>query len=436
MKAATLSIGDELAMGQIDDSNARWIATRLAAEGLFRAEHRTVGDDLDRLAAAIGELACDHDLLILTGGLGPTKDDLTRDALHRHCDPDGPLVEDPAARAALERWFRGRSRAMPASNLVQALRPRSARCLPNPHGTAPGLAARVGRALVFCLPGPPREMQPMFEAEVLPEVRALAGSVAMPTLAIHSFGMGESGLAERLGERMQRDRDPMVGTTASQSIVTARIRSQGERSEAIARVEAMGGEIERLWFPYAYGRNGATLAEALVALLRERGQTLALAESCTGGLIGAMVTEVAGASEVLLGGFVAYSNEWKVREVGVDRSTLAAHGAVSEPVARQLAAGAREQARSTWGIGVTGIAGPGGGTAAKPVGTVFIGLAGPDGERVRRFQFPGDRETVRDRSAKAAIQWLRCAVLGQPDIPILWSFAEAPAAERLAGPSA
>ena len=189
-------------------------------------------------------------------------------------------------------------------------------------------------------------------------------------------------------------------------------------------------EVERLWHPYAYGRERTTVAGAAVALLRQRGETLSLAESCTGGLIGAMVTEVAGASEVFLGGFIAYSNEWKAREVGVDRSTLAAHGAVSEPVARQLAIGARERSHSTWGIGVTGIAGPDGGTATKPVGTVFIGLAGPDGERVRRFQFPGERDVVRDRAAKAALQWLRCAMMGAVDVPFLWSYAEAPAAER------
>jgi nicotinamide-nucleotide amidase len=432
MNAATLSVGDELALGQIDDTNARWITQRLASEGVFRGEHRTVSDDLDQIADAIAELAARHDLLVITGGLGPTQDDLTRDALNRCSDGGEPMVEDELGRAVVDRWFRGRGRAMPPSNLVQALRPRSAQCLDNPNGTAPGLTATVGRARVFCLPGPPREMQPMFEAAVVPVVREAAGDTIMPTCAVHSFGLGESALAERLGERMRRDADPTVGTTASQSIVTARIRSRGPREATLARVESMACEVERLWHPYAYGRDGATIAQAAVTLLRERGETLALAESCTGGLIGAMVTEVAGASEVLLGGFIAYSNEWKVREVGVDRSTLAAHGAVSEPVARQLASGARERARSTWGIGVTGIAGPGGGTPTKPVGTVFIGLAGPDGERVRRFQFPGERDTIRDRTAKAALQWLRCAMLGVADVRLIWGYAEPPAAERTA----
>jgi nicotinamide-nucleotide amidase len=441
MKATTLSVGDELLIGQIDDTNARWIAERLAEEGVFRVEHRTIGDDRLRISAAIRELAAVSELVVITGGLGPTLDDLTREALNDCCNPGTSLVEDAQARATLDRWFRGRGRKMPESNLIQALRPSNGRCLDNPNGTAPGLVADVDSTRVFCLPGPPREMRPMFEADVVPYVRGRAGDVAMPTISVHSFGMGESALAERLGERMLRTADPMVGTNASNSIVIARIRAHGPRGEAMAQ------EVERLWSPYAFGREGTSLAMATIALLRERGHTLALAESCTGGLIGAQLTEVAGASEVVLGGFIVYSNEMKVREVQVNRSTLAAHGAVSEEVARQLALGARERTRSTWGIGVTGIAGPGGGTAAKPVGTVFVGLAGPglgtghepgtpgaashtDGERVRRFQFPGERNVVRDRAAKSALQWLRLVMLGEPDAPLLWAFADAPAVER------
>lgn len=430
MNATTLSIGDELAIGQIEDTNARWLSERLAAEGAFRIEHRTVGDDLGRMIQAIRDLAALSDVVVITGGLGPTLDDLTREALNACCAGGVEMVEDAAARASLDRWFRSRGRSMPVSNLVQARRPVNAVCIDNPNGTAPGLAAGVGAARVFCLPGPPREMKPMFESAVVPHLRERSGDAAMPTLSVHSFGLGESVLAERLGERMSRDADPLVGTNASNAIVTARIRSSGARESAIARVEAMAAEVERLWHPYSFGRGEATLAASLIALLRECGATVALAESCTGGLIGANLTEVAGASEAVLGGFIVYSNEMKCREVGVDRSTLAAHGAVSEQVARQLAAGARERTRATWGIGVTGIAGPGGGSPTKPVGTVFIGLAGPEGERVRRFHFPGERSVVRDRTAKSAMQWLRFALLGCADAPLLWAFAEAPAAER------
>lgn len=430
MNAATLSIGDELAIGQIDDTNARWIAGRLAAEGAFRIEHRTVGDDRARIASAIRDLAGLCDLLVITGGLGPTLDDLTREALNDCCADGRPMVEDAAARASLDRWFRGRGRAMPASNLVQALRPENARCLDNPEGTAPGLLAAVGACRVVCLPGPPREMQPMFEREVLPIVAAALGGRTMPTIAVHSFGMGESALAERLGERMRRDAEPTVGTTASNAVVTARIRAHGPRDEALARAEAMADEVERLWRPYAFGRGETTLGAAAVDELRRRGHTVAVAESCTGGLLGAHLTSVAGASDVVLGGVIAYANEVKVEQAGVARSTLAAHGAVSEEVARELAAGIRQRTHATWGIGITGIAGPGGGSTAKPVGTVFIGLAGPDGDRARRFRFPGERDAVRDRAVKAALQWLRLTLLGEGDASLIWGHAEPPALER------
>ncbi len=430
MKAATLSIGDELVLGQTADTNASWIAARLAEEGLLREEHRTVPDDLEAIAAAMEDLVAGRSLLVVTGGLGPTADDLTREALNRLVDGDAPLVEDAAARASLDRWFRGRGRSMPPSNLVQALRPRSARCLDNPAGTAPGLAARAGTCQVFCLPGPPREMEPMFDREVLPAARAVAGPVSMPTVAVHAFGQGESALAERLGDRMRRDADPLVGTTASRSIVSARIRSQGPREEATERVERMALEVERAWHPYAYGRGETSLAEATLGLLRERDETLATAESCTGGLLGAALTAIPGSSDSYAGGWVVYSNDMKERQLHVSPSILAAHGAVSEPVAHELAVAARSTARATWGIGITGIAGPGGGSPTKPVGTVFIGLSGPLGAAVRRFHFPGERETIRDRAVKAALQWLRCTMLGFPDTPLLWGFAEAPKEER------
>lgn len=436
MSAATLSIGDELALGQIDDTNARWIAERLAALGLFRAEHRTVGDDRAAIADAMAALASRASLVVATGGLGPTADDLTRDALNDLTDGGAALVEDAEARAALDRWFRGRGRAMPLSNLVQATRPRSARTLANEQGTAPGLLATVGRATIVCLPGPPREMQPMFERAVVPVARAIAGGRTMPTETVHAFGLGESALAERieaLMRRTDREEGPLVGTTASRSIVSARIRGEGPEEEARAAVDATAREIERAWWPYAYGRGATTLAAAAVARLVEREETVAVAESCTGGLLGAMLTSVPGSSRAVAGGVIAYSNDLKERLLGVPRSMLAAHGAVSEAVAAELARGARSAATTTWALGITGIAGPDGGTTAKPVGTVFIGLASPAGVVVRRFHFPGERDVVRDRAAKSALQWLRCATLGEPEAPFLWAFADAPAAERERG---
>ncbi|MBL9149919.1 MAG: competence/damage-inducible protein A [Phycisphaerae bacterium] len=431
MRGATLSIGDELALGQIDDTNARWLAQRLAEEGIFRSEHRTVSDDVDAIARAMRELMASNDVLIVTGGLGPTRDDLTRDALNAVVDGNAEMVEDPQARVWLDRWFRGRGRAMPESNLVQALRPRSAQVIDNPNGTAPALAATWKGARVWCLPGPPREMQPLVERVVLPALRTLVGDRVMPTMAIHSFGLGESALAERLGDLMRREANPTVGTTASGSIVTARLRYDGPRGDAADRLEEIALQVEALWAPYAYGRDGRSLADVTLAELREREQTVAVAESCTGGLLGAMCTDVTGSSDVFVGGWIVYSNDLKERALRVPRSIIAAHGAVSEPVARELATAARTQARSTYGVGITGIAGPGGGSASKPVGTVFIGLATEEGARVRRFHFPGERSTVRDRAAKSALQWLRFAALGVPDTHMIWAHADPPGAERI-----
>lgn len=421
MKAALLSIGDELALGQTQDTNARWLAARLADRGVRCVQFRLVPDDLDAQRDALVELAAIAELVLVTGGLGPTDDDLTRDALRLALGDASPLVLDEPSLAALDRWFVARGREMPAINRRQAMRPSDARCLRNDFGTAPGLQARVGRATVVCLPGPPREMEPMFEQFVAP----LLPKLAMATGAVHAFGQGESFLAERLGERMRRDRNPLVGTTASGSVVSARVRGGGEasRPEAMEREIA---EIESLWRPFAFGRGSTTLAGALGAALRERGQTLALAESCTGGLAGSFVTAESGSSEWFRGGVVSYANEAKRDLCGVSEATLVTHGAVSAPVAAQLARGARAALHADWGASITGVAGPSGGSEAKPVGTVFVGVSGPGFERVRRFRFPGERAIVRDRAAKTALALVRLAV-AEPalaDTTFIWEWPE------------
>ena len=421
MKAALLSIGDELALGQTQDTNARWLAARLADRGVRCVQFRLVPDDLQAQCDALVQLAAQADLVIVTGGLGPTDDDLTRDALRLAMGDEGPLVLDEPSLAALDRWFVARGRAMPSINRRQAMRPAGAQCLRNDFGTAPGLQARVGAATIVCLPGPPREMEPMFEQFVAP----LLPRLEMATAAVHAFGQGESFLAERLGDRMRRDRNPLVGTTASGSVVSARVRGTGEasRTEAMQRELA---EIEALWKPFAFGRGSTTLAGALGSALRARGQTLALAESCTGGLAGSLVTAESGSSEWFRGGVVSYANEAKRDLCGVSEQLLAAHGAVSAPVAAQLARGARAALHADWAASITGVAGPSGGSEAKPVGTVYIGVSGPGFERVRRFRYPGERAIVRDRAAKTALALVRLAVVepSQADVTFIWEWPE------------
>lgn len=405
MKAAILSIGDELMLGQTQDTNARWLAGRLADRGVPCVQFRVVPDDLAAQAAAFRELAAVAQVVIVTGGLGPTDDDLTREALRVAMGDANPLVLDAPSLEALDRWFTHRGRSMPDINRRQAMRPSGAECLRNDFGTAPGLRGTVGGSTIVCLPGPPREMEPMFDQFVLP----LLPKQAMATGVVHAFGQGESFLAERLGDRMHRERNPLVGTTASGSVVSARVRGRDAAAEPAA-MQAELAAIEALWKPFAFGRGTTTLAGALGAALRERGLTMALAESCTGGLAGSLVTAESGSSAWFLGGLVTYANEAKRDLCGVPEALIAEHGAVSAPVAAALARGVRERLRADWAASITGVAGPNGGSDAKPVGTVYIGVSGPGFESVRRFRYPGERAIVRDRAAKTALVLLRLAV--------------------------
>lgn len=424
--AALFATGDELAIGQSRDTNSADLAAALLPLGIRVIEHVVLPDDELALAAALSRLAPRVDLILTTGGLGPTADDLTRPALARALGED--LVEDPEALARLEAFFRHRNREMPPLNRVQALRPRSARTLPNPHGTAPGLHALLrggDRSCdVFCLPGPPREMRPMLRDHVLPALRPAPGS-ALATRVIPTCGLGESVVAQRLGEMMRRDRDPLVGTTASGGIVSCRLRSRD--SAALDRDEE---EIRRLLGPFVIGSSRLadgtdaqppTLAGALLDLLRTRSRTLALAESCTGGLLAGAITAVPGASDVFLSGWVTYANASKRSLLGVGESILSAHGAVSAECALAMARGAIGRSGASDALAVTGIAGPSGGTPEKPVGLVWIARASREGEaEPRTFHFGEDRETIRERAVVSAMNLLRLRLQGAGDDPLTW----------------
>ena len=328
-RAAILSVGDELVLGTALDTNSRTLSSALRDAGLEVAEHRTVRDELGAIEAAIRALAAGCDVLVCTGGLGPTDDDLTRAALNAIVDGGRPMVEDPVARADLESWFAGRGRPMAAINLRQALRPASARIVRNPGGTAPGLHAAVGACRAWFLPGPPREMVPMFEADVLPAVRP-PGEPLLAKRTVQGYGIGESALAELLGVRMARGRDPEVGTTASGSIVSIQVVARGP--DAAARAGREAAECAAVAAPWAFAGEGGSLAGSVLEECRSRGRTLAVAESCTGGLVGAMLTAVPGSSDVFAGGWITYSDAMKERELGVPRDALDAHGAVSGEV--------------------------------------------------------------------------------------------------------
>lgn len=428
-RAAILSVGDELVLGQTLDTNSRWLAARLAESGVPVVEHVTAPDDAERLAGSLRRLASDADLVVVTGGLGPTLDDLTRqalaDVLHE------ALVEDGAMLEQIRSLFARAGIPMSENNRAQAMRPHSAEGLSNHNGSAPGLRAvvRTGPepADVFCLPGPPGEMRPMFEAHVRPRLRPAGGRV-IRTLALHTFGVAEAALAERLGDLMDRRRNPLVGTTASQGVVTCRVRFEGDAREA----DRAMADTERLVLaaasPFVYGRDEETLAHAALRELERRSERLVVVESCTGGMLGSLLTEVPGSSVAFLGGWITYSNELKESEAGVPGDLLRARGAVSAEVARAMAerpllrdAGAAAE----HALAITGVAGPGGGSAAKPVGTVFIarasrrrGAGAAFDTEVRRFLFVGDRSLVRRRSAQCALAMLRFHLIGA-NVPTL-----------------
>ncbi|MCB9838044.1 MAG: CinA family nicotinamide mononucleotide deamidase-related protein [Phycisphaeraceae bacterium] len=438
-RACLCAIGDELTLGQNIDTNSAWIADRLASIGVPTIEHATVADDEDAIAATIRRLSQLAPLVICTGGLGPTPDDCTRAALALAMGEE--LVEDRRAIEWLDEYSALLSKPLPKTNRVQALRPVTATLIHNPNGTAPGIHARLsagGRPSdVYCLPGPPREMQPMFEAAVAP---AIDGPVARTrTKFINTFGLGESAIARRLPDLLARDATPMVGLTTDGVDVRFRIRAEGDDDEVARQFDRATETVHKAVGSYVFSEGETPLCEVVIGLLRERREWLASVESCTGGLLGSMLTSVPGSSEVYSGGWVTYSNAMKEAVVRVPQVTLDKFGAVSEPVARAMAEGAllaAPEGGADHALAITGIAGPGGGTDDKPVGTVYIACASRATDdlvrtQVRRFRFTGDRDLVRRRSAQAALAMLRWRLLGADEDggkAIAWQVSEDTAA--------
>ncbi len=429
-RASILSIGDEITLGQSLDTNSQWLAQRLVEAGITPIEHATVPDDLGAHTRVLRDLASRSDLILSSGGLGPTLDDLTREAVARASGD--VLVEDPEALAQIEAWFAKAGRTMNPLNRAQALRPSRGRLLRNDHGTAPGLHAVISKpgakdmwVDAFCLPGPPHEMRAMFERAVRPMLRPPPGRIVR-TLVLPSIGLGESDIAQRLGELMDRDRDVMVGTTASKGVVSVRVRFEGPPEDADARVREAESLVRARIGDVIFVHGDVPLAAEVLALLRESEGTLATVESCTGGLLGGMLTDIPGSSDVYLGGFVTYSNTQKTAMVGVDSSMFepTGPGAVSARCASAMAVGGLERTGASMCLAITGVAGPGGGSNAKPVGTVWIALAMRDQDRgvthdARRFSFAGDRSNIREWAGVSALALARARLVGSQHRPLL-----------------
>ncbi len=409
MKAEVISIGSELVSGQSLDTNSQWISRSLAALGVPARFHTTISDDLEENIQAFRFASERADLIVMTGGLGPTQDDLTREALARAVGVS--LVEDPGSLEAIAAMFARRNREMPERNKVQALLPEGAEPLPNRVGTAPGIWLRTGKALVACLPGVPYEMKIMFDEQVAPRLHALG--VATRVLIerkINLFGKGESDIESMAMDLTVRGRNPEVGITAHEATISFRITAQGAtREEAERAMEPTLALIRTRFDHLIVGEGSDDVPQAVVAQLIRTGQTLATAESCTGGLIAQMITANSGVSPYFPGGVVSYSNEAKADLLGVDSALIASQGAVSAEVAAAMATGVRNRFRSDLGLSITGIAGPTGGTPEKPVGLVFLGLATGKGVSTRRLDIGPEqpRAVIQQRSAKNALNWVR-----------------------------
>jgi len=389
--AEILCIGTELLLGTILNGNARWLAEELAALGIPHYRQTVVGDNRARLIEVVQEAAGRCRLLICTGGLGPTPDDLTTEALAAAFG--APLQEHPEVWADIQAKLAGRGRPIAASNRKQALLPEGATLLPNPTGTAPGLiwSPRPGFTLLT-FPGVPAELRAMWQATAVPWLRRQAGADSVfESRLLRFWGIGESHLAEQVADLLELA-NPTVAPYAGAGEVKLRLTARAATAAAArALLEPLEAELRARTGRLCFGADADSLASVVLERLRQRGETLAVAESCTGGGLGAALAAVPGASDVFLGGVIAYSNAVKEGVLGVPADLLATHGAVSDPVAIAMAEGARAATGSSWAIAVTGIAGPGGGSAEKPVGLVHIGAAGPDGSHSEPARFGAQR---------------------------------------------
>lgn len=417
MRIEVLCTGDELLTGLTADTNSPFFMEGLLRLGEKVAWSQTVGDSRADIARALREISGRADAVLVSGGLGPTADDVTLEAAAEVAGV--ALLEDAAVLEAIRARFAARRLVVTPNNARQARVPQGALAVPNPVGSAPLVIQALGRCTAFFVPGVPREYRHLVEHEVLPRLALRLAQDPHRTYRasrlVRTVGLAESHLDAQMAPLVPKHPQVVFGyrTQAPENHLKllAEANSQAEADRALANAEA---EARRVLGAYVFGVDGQTFAEVLVRLLEERGATLALAESCTGGLAAEYVTAVSGASRVFLGGVVAYANAMKTQWAEVPPGLLEAHGAVSAPVAEALAAGVRRQAGATYGVGITGIAGPTGGTPEKPVGTVFVALAGPSGGASGRYLFGKERERVRQFAAYTALDMVRRHVLGLP----------------------
>ena len=405
MKAELISVGTELLLGDIINTNAQYIARRLADIGIFVYYQTVVGDNPQRLKEAYDIAFKRSELVITTGGLGPTKDDLTKEIAARYFNRK--LLLDMDSLQKIETFFKNTNRTMTENNRKQALFPEGSKILPNPNGTAPGCIIKEGKKIIIMLPGPPKEMAPMFEASVMPYLEQFQDCVLVSKV-LRVLGLGESLMEDKIKDIIDSQTNPTIAPYAKEGEATLRITARGrDKKEAEVIMAPVEKKIRDRLGDNIYGVGNTSIDEVVAKELIKRKLTIALAESCTGGLLAYRLVRNPGVSAVLIEGDVTYSNDAKMRRLNVKKETLDKFGAVSEQTALEMVQGIVKSSNADIGISVTGIAGPEGGTAEKPVGLVYVGLYIKGKTMVRKFNFPGNREKIQNRTVMNALDWLR-----------------------------
>jgi len=407
MKAEIVSTGTEILLGQTLNTNAHYLTGKLSGLGIEVDYHTTVGDNPQRLEEVLRQALKRSELVIVTGGTGTTADDLTKRIAAKIMGVE--LVLDEESLGRIERFFAARNKVLTDDDRQLACVPKGAKTLPNRQGTAPGIIAKIQYKYLVILPGPPKEMEPMFEAEVWPWLKTMVDDCRerMHVRVLKVFGLHEKELEQRLGSLMQTTNPAITLLSKHTEMHVRLIARSAESGEAERMLEELEKDIRRRLGSLVYGKNEDTLVNVVMSMLKMRGLTLSTAESCTGGLLGGTLTQIPGSSAVFWGGIIGYDNSVKARVLGVDSHLIEKVGAVSPEVAEAMAKGVRQLIGTDLGIGITGIAGPGGGSNEKPVGLVYIALAAADRVQVKKFQFVGERETVRQLAVQHALNMIR-----------------------------
>ena len=411
MRAEIISIGTELLLGDIVNSNAQFLGQELAALGIEMYYQQVVGDNEERILHAFKEAYNRCDIIRTTGGLGPTDDDLTKEMAAKYFNKR--LFEDKEALENLQEYFKFRKRKMTTNNLKQALIPEGATAIKNNNGTAPGVIIEENNKIMIILPGPPKEMKPMFEEDIKPYLKSKSDSVIISKM-IKILGIGESAVAETVKDLMESQSNPTIAPYAKEIGVILRITAKAENEAAALKlIEPLEIEIKNRLGENVYATEDISIEDVVAKLLIENKYTVSTAESCTGGMIASTLINYPGISEVFMEGAVTYSNEAKHKRLGVKNETLEKYGAVSEETAREMAIGIAKKANTDVSIVTTGIAGPGGGTEEKPVGLVYIGVYVKGKVKVEKHIFKGNRSKVRNQATITALDILRRCLINE-----------------------